>query len=612
MSARVRRASGAALLVALTLGMVLSARAPAAGEAYRLAFVGCALAAGALVPLLGLLGGWTMRQVLALAFIFRVVVFPMGPSLSDDAYRYVWDGALQAQEGVNPYRYLPSDTALAALHGDPIYARLNSAGYYSVYPPLSQLVFSAGGLLYEGDWRASYYAIKLLVTLVELGGVLLLARLAAPAAVLLYAWHPLAVLEVAGQGHSEGLAVGFLLLVVLALQRGWGAVAGGALAAAAAVKLTPLLLLLFAWRRGGRRVMIGLAVVGGLLALPYSAPYALRNVSESLGLYVRLFEFNAGPYEALKGSAAAFGLGDVSKALGPLLQWFLLLALGLSALKDRRAAGPFAARVSLVYGLFFAAATTVHPWYLLLPLSVAPLLERPRAWLWLAGVAPATSLLYTGPAWAYPAAVAVGWGGFGLLVARDNARPFLDAVLRRRARWKWAWIERHLPPVGRGDLVLDLGAGEGFVGEVAAVRTGAAVTLMDVADDNRTPLTHVTVDGTTLPCADESVDLVLLVFVLHHARDPDAVLGEVRRVSRGRVVVVESTPPERMRWLTEGLDRWANRLRGPALRAQEPWLRMRTDEEWRRRFEGAGLRVVIEASRGRLLHPQTLFVLEPT
>lgn len=612
MSAGARRAGGAALLVALTVGMALTARPPDAGAAFRLAFVGCALAAGVLVPVLATLGGWTWRHVVALAVVLRLLVFPLAPSLSDDTYRYVWDGALQAQAGENPYRYVPADPALAGWRGEPVYSRLNSPAYFSVYPPLSQLVFRAGGAFYGNGWQASYYVIKLLVTLVELGGVLLLARLAAPAAVLLYAWHPLAVVEVAGQGHSEGLAVGFLLLVVYALRSGRAAVAGGALAAAAAVKLTPVLLLPFALRRGGRGVLIGLVVVGGALAIPYLAPYVVRNVGSGLGLYVQLFEFNAGVYSVFKGLGAALGLGDVGKSIGPLLQWAIVGVVALVALGERAEARPFAARVSLVYGLFFAAATTVHPWYLLLPLCVAPLLARPRAWLWLSGVAPATFLLYTGPAWAYPAAVAVGWGGFFVLVARDNARPVLDAVLRRRARWKWAWIARRLPPPARNAAVLDLGAGEGFVGEVAARQTGSPVTLADVVDDNRTALPHVTYDGTVLPFDDEAFDLVLLVFVLHHARDPDAVLREARRVGRGRVVVVESTPGERMRWLTEGLDRWANRLRGPALRAQEPWLRMRSADAWRLSFERAGFRVVEVAQRGRLIHPQTLFVLEPS
>jgi hypothetical protein len=136
------------------------------------------------------------------------------------------------------------------------------------------------------------------------------------------------------------------------------------------------------------------------------------------------------------------------------------------------------------------------------------------------------------------------------------------------------------------------------------------VTAADIVDANRTGLPHLVFDGASLPLPDRSVDIALLVFVLHHARDPDGLLRDAARVAR-TVVVVETTPEESRRRRIEATDRLANRLRPMSLRDEERWLRMRPAAEWRRRIAGAGLEVITERSRGGLLHPQTLFVTRP-
>jgi hypothetical protein len=52
--------------------------------------------------------------VIIFAVLFRVGLLFSAPYLSDDIYRYVWDGKVQAA-GVNPYRYIPADPALSHL-----------------------------------------------------------------------------------------------------------------------------------------------------------------------------------------------------------------------------------------------------------------------------------------------------------------------------------------------------------------------------------------------------------------------------------------------------------------------------------------------------------------
>ncbi len=610
------------LLAAAMLGAVGCAALDGGGA--RAGFVAASCLGTGLAALAWHRGEVTTREVLGFAVLFRLIALPLPPSLSDDGYRYVWDGLLQLG-GVNPYAFRPSDPALAGWQAG-LSERLNSADYYSVYPPASQLVFALGGVF---GWPVGWTVIKAVFVGIELAGVWALSRLVSARALVLYAWHPLVVIETAGQGHTEAGMAGMLLLAVWAFRRrrpGWSV---AALTVAGWFKLYPFVLVPFLLRRAGWRWAWVAAGVSVVLAVPYAAPFTVPHVAESLGLYTRLFEFNAGPYYVLKEAGRAWTGGDVSKSLGPLLQHGFLAGLaGLYLLDGFRPDGsrpdgsrpdgfrPLAWACLAALGLLWATATTVHPWYLvgvlaLLPLTLgdeagAPARLHAAAWLWLSLGALGTYLFYTHGPVPYGSAVILGWGGWAVLLAMAGALAALPALMRRRAAGKWRWLRPHLGTPAR---VLDLGAGDGFVGEAVA-RGGAEVVLADVVDFNRTALPLTLYDGQRLPFDADTFDATVLAFVLHHAADPDAVLREARRVTRGRVAVLESiaeTPRDR-RWLRFA-DRLANRLRSGGQMGEEH-LRFGTAEDWRARFAAAGFRVAAEARRGRRLHKRHLFVLE--
>ena len=578
------------------------------------AVVAAAIGWGGAVALIAMRGRVTPLWFWGLVLGLRLLAFPLLPELSDDGYRYVWDGKLQ-HEGVNPYAYRPTDPALAPWRDGPLFPRLNSAGYYSVYPPASQVVFWAAGFF--EDWQIGWYVIKALFLVLEGVGLWALSRLVALRWAILYAWHPLAVLEIAGQGHTEAGMVAGLLVALWAVRTQRGTLATAALTAAGWFKLYPLVMLPFLFRRIGWRyvgVAIGLSAV---VWLPYWAPFVVPHVSESLGLYVRLFEFNAGPYYAAKETLRFATGNDWSKSLGPLLQGMFLL--GLAALyfyvASRRWGSAWLWIV--VLGLFLATATTVHPWYLLGVLAVLPATINPNtpatlwhgaAWFWLALASVGTYLLYSHGPFPYWTATVVGWGGWAFLLIGAVYLYLLPRLMQRRGRAKWRWIRMHVPLPER---VLDLGAGEGYVG-LAAYQEGAAVQLADVVDFNRTDLPHQLLAGNELPFGDDAFDATLLVFVLHHVERPGALLEEARRVTEGPLVVIESvveTPWDR--WWLPRADRWANRLRsGGAMREQEEHVTFRSVAEWRGVFARLELGVTAEERRGQFFHRRQLFVLQ--
>jgi ubiquinone/menaquinone biosynthesis C-methylase UbiE len=179
--------------------------------------------------------------------------------------------------------------------------------------------------------------------------------------------------------------------------------------------------------------------------------------------------------------------------------------------------------------------------------------------------------------------------------------------MRHRAASKWRWIQEY---VGAPRRLLDLGAGEGYVGKVAAQETGAEVVLADIVDLNRTELPLVLYDGRHVPLSDGAFDVTLLVFVLHHSSDPEQVIQEAKRVTRGQIIVLESVVENQWdrRWLPFA-DTLANRIRSGG-RMEEGVLHFGTPEGWHRLFESVGLEVRAEERKGRWLHKQHLFVLE--
>lgn len=623
---RARVLSPPTLLLLGLLGAVLSVGSwsMATPERWEI-FVAAMLAAGGVAWWIWRRGDVTVGVVLGAALLFRLAFAWHVPVLSDDAYRYVWDGLLQ-REGINPFLWLPSDPRFSDLQTLPLYEAMNSASYYSVYPPLSQLVFGIAGRLYAGDWLTSYYAVKAVFMALEFGGVLLLSRLVAPRALLLYAWHPLVLVEVAGQAHTEAALVFFIAAAAYAAHRGRGLWATAALTCAGWVKLVPFVLLPFAWRRYGWRSVAVTGVVSAVLVLPYFDPAVPGRVLQSLTLYVRYFEFNAGPYYAAKELLRLLTGDDWSKTLGPALGVLFAGSVPLLYLADRHLGWTLGRAARALLGLFLVLATTVHPWYLLLVLPLAPLARRPP-WHWyaLGLLSLGTYLFYAGGSY-WPWVIG-GWTAWALLLAarlwivsegeprRWAEQTFYRALRdfqRSRAARKAARIERMLGFELNGKRILDLGAGEGFVGEALQRRHGADVVLADVVDLNESGLPLRVYDGRRLPFAEKQFDLVVLYFVLHHCEDAETVLREAVRVSRRAVFVAESVyTSRRERVVLETLDRWVNRLRSRGrMAAQEERLVFRTDEQWRSLFATLPVAVTHAAARGRWVHRQRYYVLD--
>jgi hypothetical protein len=224
-----------------------------------------------------------LATILIVALAMRLMLLPGWP-ISTDLFRYVWDGRVQGA-GINPYLYVPADTALSGLRDGAIYPYINRADYApTIYPPASQIVF----FLITRVSESIVFLKAVMVGFEALAAWAILQLLAARgqprARVLLYAWHPLPLWEFARSGHIDIVAIAFLLLAFLAMERRSPFLAGIALGAGALVKYVPVVAGPALYKRWDWRLPVAFMATGAVLYLPYIA--AGTKVFGFLGQYV--------------------------------------------------------------------------------------------------------------------------------------------------------------------------------------------------------------------------------------------------------------------------------------------------------------------------------------
>ncbi len=353
--------------------------------------------------------------LLLCATAFRVTLLFRAPDLSDDVYRYAWDGKV-ASTGRSPYSFAPDDPRVADLFPE-LRARVSHRELRTVYPPMAQAVFrvaasapGAGVLPMKVIFGAADVAI---VALLFAGG-----GAGAGFGAALYAFHPLAVTESAGQGHLDSMGVALLLAALIYLQRRRDVPAGLAYAGAVLAKYVPLVALLPLARRGGWKflaaALVTAATLWGLATRDRDSPVG------SLSHYATRWEFNSLLYPALSGAIESAHLPERAKGaymrwkegreqrpwMQSVFPWFysaffaraalaIFLALLLAGIAARVRETEAAVFASL--GAFLLLSPTLHPWYLLWVLPFAAKRREP-AFFYLSCAAPLSyGLLYPLP-----------------------------------------------------------------------------------------------------------------------------------------------------------------------------------------------------------------------
>jgi alpha-1,6-mannosyltransferase len=338
---------------------------------------------------------WRMTGIIIfLAIIFRLcLIAPQPAVLSSDIYRYIWDGRVQ-QNGINPYLYPPAAAELENLRDDRIFPHINRKDDPTLYPAGAQVFFRIFYML-VGDSVTGYKSIMVffdLLTLAVLIALLQTCRLNR-ARIIVYAWNPLVVFEIAYSGHLEGLVV-FLMVAALYLYLMCKKIpAIIMLAVSAAVKLYPALLLAAFLNRADRvKGIIAFAATLILLYLPFVA--AGGKITGFLPVYLK------NPYESFN-----LGLKTFVMRLVPSLDyaWLSLLFLVVLAtaglivfLKEKKDFDVLRYAYILTGLLLILMPAALHPWYVVLITPFLVIYPCP-AWLLFSCSVTLSYLKYTSP-----------------------------------------------------------------------------------------------------------------------------------------------------------------------------------------------------------------------
>lgn len=335
---------------------------------------------------------WTTKQLnllllgsILLRFIFLIHI----PALSNDFYRFVWDGQMQLY-GINPYQFKPSEILLSNDFEAEMLSLMNSKNYYSIYPPVLQSVFSFSVQCGGGNLVLTVMTMRLFILLSEVGSVFLIVKLLRHFSlpdknVLWYALNPLIILELSGNLHFEALMIFFLLLSVYLLLNQWIVSSAVFFAVAFAIKLWPLLFLPLLWKRLGLKNSLVYVPVFSLSVLvifyPVYTSYFLDHYLESFRLYFQHFEFNGGIHYLVRAIAFQFTGFNVLSYSGPVFGLLVfLLVFYLALIKKEHV--HFFKYWYFAFLLYLTTSSTIHPWNISLLIAFAVFISEKLPILW--------------------------------------------------------------------------------------------------------------------------------------------------------------------------------------------------------------------------------------
>jgi hypothetical protein len=374
--------------------------------------------------------GWAERQqkvspllLWGGAISFRLLLLLTTPTLSDDVYRYLWDGHV-ANQGVSPYAY-PIDTPELDDLAIPVRELANHTWMASPYLPGAQLLFA--GLTRLFPLRPLFFQITL--TVFDLLSGLVLVRLLAAARlpgrrVLIYLWNPLVIVEVAHGAHVDAWMI-FLTMLALWLTFSpnrpkmsiW--LAPLLLALATLTKFLPLLLLpVLFWRwRWKQLALYGVVTVALLVPFGLQAGWGLSGPLDGRGLfgaariYADQWVFNSGLFRWLAVDwLPALGITDANQMAKRMVMLALLVTLALVwlAARSRPETQATLRLMAVPFMAYLLLIPTVHPWYALILLAFVPFLPPAPGesgwrwlsiapWLYLSAALPLSYLTYLNP-----------------------------------------------------------------------------------------------------------------------------------------------------------------------------------------------------------------------
>ncbi|MBT8270894.1 MAG: DUF2029 domain-containing protein [Bacteroidia bacterium] len=337
-----------------------------------------------------------IKWLVVSSILFRALLLFSIPKLSQDFYRFIWDGRL-ILEGINPYLLTPdtiiSEGKIILQQSKELYDGMGhlSAGNHTNYPPLNQFCFVLAGLLGGKSILGSVVVMRLIIIAADLGtlffGRKLLKALNLNAnTIFLYLLNPFVILELTGNLHFEGVMLFFIAWSLYLLKKGDWKKAAVILGLSVSVKLIPMIFLPLMLQKL-RFKSFGFYGLTGLTAavtfIPFLSAEFVNNFLETTGLWFQKFEFNASLYYIAREIGFTYRGFNEIEIIGSYIPYVVLVViLVLSLLRNNRSTLALLSVMVLGLAIYFFLSTTVHPWYIatLLGLSVFTPYRFPLVW----------------------------------------------------------------------------------------------------------------------------------------------------------------------------------------------------------------------------------------
>ncbi len=347
---------------------------------------------------------WNFNFLLVTGIVFRLVFLVALPNLSQDFYRFIWDGEL-INQGINPYLYTPNELVENSKFQIPNSGILHegmgslSARNFSNYPPVNQFIFAISTFLGFGSVLGSVISMRLLIIAADIGivyfGRKLLQNLNQSSHLIFwYFLNPLVIIELTGNLHFEGVMLFFFVWATYLISSGNYKKAAPIYAASIMVKLVPALFLpLFLRYLGLKKSIFFYALVGlsgFLFLLPFYNAQFIGNYSQTIGLWFSNFEFNAGIYNLIKQVAVHYFEVKpwiLIKEYGTLVKIMAIaLILVLALFRKHEKPAQLMSSMLIVLTAYYFLSSTIHPWYLTFLLGLSLFTNYRFTILWTASI----------------------------------------------------------------------------------------------------------------------------------------------------------------------------------------------------------------------------------
>jgi alpha-1,6-mannosyltransferase len=349
------------------------------------------------------------------SIFFRCCFLFFIPHLSDDFYRFIWDGRLLAA-GYHPFAELPryyieNKISIEGID-QTLFQKLNSPDYFTIYPPVNQFIFWLSAKLSSGSILGSVIVMRSFILAAEVGNLWLIKKILRhyqlpEKNILLYALNPLVIIELTGNLHFEALMIFFLLLSYWLLTKNKLFLSALQFSLAICSKLIPiillpLLLVRLGWKKSAVYYLV-VVVFSILFFLPLLNTEIISGFQESIGYYFKKFEFNASIYYLVREWGFWKYGYNIIQTVGIKLAMYCTGAILLYALRDfiqnsklridtralptclpdRQAAYRLLPTAYLfTFCIYLSFSTIVHPWYItsILAFSVFTRFSFPIIW----------------------------------------------------------------------------------------------------------------------------------------------------------------------------------------------------------------------------------------